>query len=247
MTLEGGGTSLFSLLTNLFFIGMSGLLVGAAAGRGVYGYYSHRLEELYLFCGGMLVGVIVFELIPESLHSFDLWPIVLGTSFSFVLFVFIESKFHNVFVHNKYMPLIAFVLALLSHSIPVGIAIGLNADGNGFGSVLLLALFVHHIPEGVALILFTSIMGLSGRYSIVAAVLISLVLVLSAAFGRNFAPTPAVNGILTGVAIGSLSYVAWFEIILKVNDRVLKRTLFLYTALGILLIITYIEVVHKLF
>lgn len=236
-----------SLLTNLFLVGICGLLFGAAAGRGAYRFYSHRIEELYLLCGGMLIGVILFELIPESLHSFDVVAILLGASFSFLLFVLIESRFHNYLVHNKYVPLIAFVLALLSHSIPVGIAIGINSNGDGFGAVLLLALFIHHIPEGVALVLFTSITGLRSWYAILAASLISFVLVLSAAFGSNFAPSHTVNGILTGIAIGSLSYVAWHEIILKVKGRVPSQTLLLYTTTGILLIITYIKLVHKLF
>ncbi|WP_377891965.1 ZIP family metal transporter [Alkalihalobacillus sp. R86527] len=238
---------MFSLLSNLFLVGISGLLIGAAAGRGAYGFYSHRMEELYLLCGGMLIGVIGFELIPESLHSFDSIAILLGASFSFLLFVLIESKFHNHIVHNKYVPLLAFVLALLAHSIPVGIAIGINGSGDEFSSVLLLALFIHHIPEGVALVLFTSITGLKSWYSILAASLISLVLVLSASFGSNFAPSYTFNGILTGIAIGSLSYVAWFEIILKVKGRVLNRTLLLYTTMGILIIIMYIKMVHKLF
>ncbi|WP_270182861.1 ZIP family metal transporter [Alkalihalobacillus sp. CinArs1] len=238
---------MFSLLTNLFLVGISGLLVGAAVGRGAYRHYSHRMEELYLLCGGMLIGVIVFELIPESMHSFEPMGILLGALLSFLLFVLIEASFHNRLVHNKYVPVIAFVFALLSHSIPVGVAIGINGDGGEFGGVLLLALFIHHIPEGVALVLFMAISGLKSRYSILAAALISFALVLSAALGTHVAPSYTVNGFLTGVAIGSLSYVAWYEIILKVKGRVFLRTLFLYISMGILIIVTYMKIVHKLF
>ncbi|WP_347552692.1 ZIP family metal transporter [Pseudalkalibacillus hwajinpoensis] len=234
-------------LINLFFIGFGGLILGSAAGLWAYTYYQHRLEALYLICGGMLIGVISLELIPESVQLFNFWALLVGVSLSLSLFICMDSALHVKFSEKSYLPLIAFVFAILSHNIPVGIALGMNSNSGEFGMALLLALFIHHLPEGVALYILTRISGINGVFVLVAACVVTIVLALSAWLGLESLQSNHVNGIFMGIAIGSLSYVAIHEIIGKVKGRVFKRELFLYTSLGILLLSLYLQISHKFF
>ncbi|MBF0709517.1 ZIP family metal transporter [Alkalihalobacillus hwajinpoensis] len=236
-----------SLFTSLFMIGFGGLLIGATAGKVAFTYYQHRLEALYLICGGMLIGVISFELIPESVRSYSFWALLAGASLSVLLFIWTEQVVHRKFQDKSYLPVFAFVLAVISHNIPVGIALGMTSVSNGIGMSLLLALFIHHLPEGVALYILTRMNGFHRLFVILAASSVTIILTLSAWFGVVSYQSNLLNGLFMGVAIGSLSYVAVHEMIGHVVGRVLNQELYLYTSLGILLLAIYLEVTHKLF
>ncbi len=236
-----------SVFIKLFCIGFGGLILGASAGKWAYTYYQHRLEALYLICGGMLIGVIALELVPESIEAFNLWALLIGISLSLILFICMESVLHTKYSEKSYLPLMVFVFAILSHNIPVGIALGLTINNGGFGMALLLALFIHHLPEGIALYVLTQVSRVSGHFVIASASLVTAVLLLSAWLGMVSVQSNHMNGIFMGIAIGSISYVALHEMIGKVYGRVVKRELFLYTILGILLLASYLEVAHKFF
>lgn len=236
---------LISILIKIFLIGFGGLLLGAVVGKWAYTYYQHHLEALYLFCGGMLIGVIGFELVPESIQLFNFWSLLAGFSLSFILFHCMENAFHATFKHKSYLSLIAFIFAILAHNVPVGIALGMSGTNEAFGMALLLALFIHHLPEGIALYILTRISTLNEIAVVVAASLVSFVLSISAGFGMYTFLTNDWNGIFMGIAIGSLCYVAFHEMIGKVQGRVLKKELFFFVALGILILYFYLQLSHK--
>lgn len=235
---------LISILIKLFLIGFGGLLLGAMVGKCAYTYYQHRLEALYLFCGGMLIGVIGFELVPESIQLFNFWSLLIGFSLSLILFICMENVIHATFSHKSYLSLLAFIFAILSHNVPVGIAIGMSGSNEAFGMALLLALFIHHLPEGIALYILTRISAINGIVVVIAAGIVSLVLSISAGIGMSSVPSTDWNGIFMGIAIGSLCYVAFHEMIGKVRGRVLKRELFFFVTLGILILSFYLQLSH---
>ncbi len=242
---RGGYHMLLSILIKIFIIGFGGLLLGAVLGKWAYTYYQHHLEALYLFCGGMLIGVIGFELVPESIQLFNFWSLLAGFSLSFILFNYMESAFHSMFKHKSYLSLIAFVFAILAHNVPVGIALGMSGSNEAFGMALLLALFIHHLPEGIALYILTRISTLNEMVVVLAACIVSLVLSFSAGIGMYTAPTKDWNGIFMGIAIGSLCYVAFHEMIGKVLGRIVKRELFFFVTLGILVLYLYLQLSHE--
>jgi len=234
-----------SLLT-LFMIGFGGLMIGSFAGRMAFTYYQHRLEALYLICGGMLIGVIMFELIPESIRTYPFWALMAGASLSVFMCVFTDHAIHGMFRDKSYLPVFAFVLAIIFHNIPVGIALGMTL-GEGIGISLLIALFIHHLPEGVALYILMRMNGVKRIFVIIGGSFVTIVLTVAAWFGMVSSQSILINGVFLGIAIGSLGYVALHEMIGQVVGKVLKRELYLYTCLGILLLSLYLQVAHEIF
>ena len=233
-------------LLALFMIGFAGLIIGAVAGKMAFTYYQHRLEALYLICGGMLIGVIVFELIPESLLIYPFWALMAGASLSVFLCLSTDHALHAMFSDKSYLAVFAFVLAIIFHNIPVGIALGMTL-GEGIGISLLIALLIHHLPEGVALYILMRMNGIKRIFVIMAASFVTIVLTVAAWFGMVSSQSNLINGVFMGIAIGSLAYVALHEMIGHVVGKVLKRELYLYTCLGILLLSLYLQMAHKFF
>lgn len=235
-------TSLFTL----FMIGFGGLMIGSFAGRMAFTYYEHRLEALYLICGGMLIGVTSLELIPESIRTYSFWALLAGASSAVFLCVWTEQAVHVKYSEISYLPVIAFVLAIIFHNVPVGVALGMTLK-DGIGESLLLALFIHHLPEGVALYILMRMNRIHRIVLIITAGVITIVLTAAAWVGGISDHSSLINGIFMGIAIGSLSYVAIHEMIGQVVGKVSKRELYLYTCLGILLLSFYLKVAHKFF
>ncbi|MGB7999075.1 MAG: hypothetical protein WCF60_03150, partial [Anaerobacillus sp.] len=86
-----------------------------------------------------------------------------------------------------------------------------------------------------------------GHFVIASASMVTAVLLLSAWLGMVSIQSNHMNGVFMGIAIGSIAYVAVHEMIGKVYGRVVKRELFLYTILGILVLASYLQVAHKFF
>ncbi|WP_226659993.1 ZIP family metal transporter [Pseudalkalibacillus hwajinpoensis] len=220
--------------------------MGALAGKMAFTYYEHRLEALYLICGGMLIGVITLELIPESIRTYSFWALMAGASLAVFLCVWTDQVIHVKYSDKSYLPVIAFVLAMIFHNVPVGVALGMTLK-DGIGESLLLALFIHHLPEGVALYILMKMNRIHRFVLIITASVITIVLIVAAWFGAISDQSNLINGIFMGIAIGSLSYVAIHEMIGQVVGKVSKRELYLYTCLGILLLSFYLKVAHKFF
>ncbi|MEH6995909.1 ZIP family metal transporter, partial [Neobacillus drentensis] len=113
-------------------------------------------NSLYLnvFCGGILAGILGFDLVPELMSNNRpvgiLAGISLGIFFMLLMDRFLHNSRHKQREHQDTFMLL--FLALLFHSIPTGLALGINFQGNHFQDPILLgAILIHHIPEGMVM------------------------------------------------------------------------------------------------
>ena len=85
-------------------------------------------EYLLLFCGGVLAGLLVFDVIPETFYTYNSTGIFIGVFLGVILMLLVDNTLHEVNDANFEKPDIFLLLfiALLLHSIPTGIALGMS-------------------------------------------------------------------------------------------------------------------------
>lgn len=220
-----------SLLGCLIFMG---ILFGGYLTLLVSKKLKIKHNYINLFCGGLLMGVITFDLIPESLDHLDSLGVFIGISAGALLILTIDRFFHR-FNHSYTIGVIPFVLmifALYLHSIPTGLALGMNIVKEELSnSFFAAAVVLHHVPEGV--IIMAAIIHNKIKFPIfwVSCALLSLTVGFNILIGQNL---PSVSlklyTLVTGAAIGTLSYVAFYEILWKSLKSVsLMRVFFTLT------------------
>ncbi|MBF0706799.1 ZIP family metal transporter (plasmid) [Alkalihalobacillus hwajinpoensis] len=227
-----------------FLTGCIGMSIGGLAGKGIYHLYQHKVEELYAMCGGMLIGVILLELLPESLATYGNIPITLGALLGVLVLVGMENVlaiYSEADGPHFWSSIILLVVAIAIHNIPAGISLGTTFSTNDLGLTLLATLFVHHIPEGMVLLYTLIFEEVSFIFFLLITFILSLVLSVSTYLGIHLDSTEKWNGLLLGTAVGSFSFVALYEILWKVKGRLTTRDFLFYILVGFVIIMGYLR------
>ncbi|WP_377918536.1 ZIP family metal transporter [Bacillus songklensis] len=197
------------------FVGMG---IGGVVGKIICSFLKRSVYYVYSCCGGMITGLLLMEMVPHSIHYYGGLGVAAGMFNGYVFMKLIESQLHKHFYASDEALLPYFLfMAIILHSIPFGLNIGLNAGYTAYAtSSFLLAFILHQIPEGVALIAALKAVKMSDWLFIV------MMLVLAAAFGVSIwaghelnIESVKLNALLTGGSIGSFCYVTMNEFLRK--------------------------------
>lgn len=193
---------------------------------------------LHVFCGGILAGILGFDLIPEFMSHYRPVGILAGISLG-IFFMLLMDRFLHIssrtdIEHPETMMLL--FLALLFHSIPAGIALGIEFNGEHFQNpVFLGAILIHHIPEGM--VMMASVIYSKMKVS----TFWIFCLVLSIAVGINTFlgitldfQSIKLRTMFMGIAVGTLGYVTFYELLWKGLKSHLTLKMFMAALLGIL-------------
>jgi zinc transporter ZupT len=178
---------------------------------------------------GMMISASVFSLAQEGIAlktKFPLAPyiVILGLMLGAAFFRYSEKYMNHSDAsikklytkHGVSRRSFLIFLAMLVHSIPEGIAIGVSfATGNlQFGLIMAIAIAVHNIPEGIAISLPLKAEGVSTRNCAIASILTSIpqpiMAVPSAMLAWFFEPLLPVG---LGFAGGAMIYITMIELI----------------------------------
>mgnify|MGYP005897887151 CR=1 FL=1 len=144
-------------LLGLFF-GTIGTTIG-----GIIGIISKRNSNRFLsfilaFASGLMLAVVCFDLIPESLEISSLTIVIVGIILGIIVMticdILVDRKFNNKikFKDNKNTLLktgIIVSIGLALHNFPEGLAIGSGFEASiKLGLSLAIAICLHDIPEG---------------------------------------------------------------------------------------------------
>lgn len=111
------------------------------------------------FAGGVMVGLSLFQLMPEGyFFSNSLFAVGFGFAVGILLMMFLAQltgancKKADC-AHINFRKTGLFIcLALALHNFPEGIAVGVGfAGGNDLGFMIALAMMLHNIPEGIGI------------------------------------------------------------------------------------------------
>lgn len=199
------------------------IFMGALSGGIAAKFISHFLKKDYLylqvFCGGILAGLLGFDVIPETLENYRPLGIYAGLSIG-ALFMIIMDRYVHHGKHASFerpnMYMILFI-ALLFHSIPTGVALGMSFQNEQFQQPsLFTAILVHHIPEGVVLMISVLVSNVKARIFWILCLLLSFSVGITTYSGMTIqTDSVKVQTLFLGAAIGTLSYVAFYEILWK--------------------------------
>ncbi|MGP4074156.1 ZIP family metal transporter [Piscibacillus sp. B03] len=145
-----------------WLIGSLASALGIGVGGGIAWFMKrikHGFSVIYSICTGLILGLLFFELIPESVELGGWLIFFIGTIIGLLLFhsihlvfdkiiIITDSPQKDIFVRSGVLLTISIAL----HNFPVGVALG-PTIGTDIGTSILSTLILHNIPEGM--IIFT--------------------------------------------------------------------------------------------
>ena len=199
--------------------------------------FTRSNEGLSLLCGGFLVGLLAFDLIPTAITVYNPFGIVLGILIGYLLFQLLTNLFHSSSTRNTSVYLL--FIAVFLHTIPLSMTIGSLLEDSSIVVALTSSTLLHHLPEGFALATAFIAKGkkLSNLYLffIILAVFFSGFILVGSQTNLNVKE----QSILIGVSIGLIAFTSVKEFILH-NIRFVSKKSFISNALiGLLLSILF--------
>jgi len=185
------------------------------------------------FSAGIMVAVVLFSLIPESLLMTDLTNTIIGVLAGGVFLFAAEALLarNQKSSHAGRLGILLFA-GIALHNIPEGLAIGagLNAPEN-FGITLALLLMLHNIPEGLAMAIPVR---MDGKNPILRTVLAGLPTALGAATGMILGNiSPAFIGGSLAFAGGAMLYLSLADLIPQSASGSGYKTTLIFAAVGL--------------
>lgn len=203
----------------IFIIIFLGTVFGGVAVTVIIKVFHKDTFYLNVFCGGILAGILGFDLIPELMIHYRpvgiLAGISLGIFFMLLMDRFLHNSSHAQNEHPETMMLL--FLALLFHSIPSGIALGINFQGDHFqNAVLLGAILIHHIPEGMVMMVSVIYSKMKLKTFYILCLVLSLAVGVTTFLGITLDfQSIKLRTMFMGIAVGTLGYVTFYELLWK--------------------------------
>ena len=143
------------------FFGTFGTTVGGLLGIFIKKNSNKFLSFILAFASGLMMAVICFDLIPESLEITNITYSLLGIIIGIIVMIFcdllVEKKFNkNIELKENKNSLLKTGLivsiGLAIHNFPEGLAIGSGFEASTkLGLGLAIAICMHDIPEGLSM------------------------------------------------------------------------------------------------
>lgn len=143
------------------FLGIFGTTMGGLLGIFIKKNSNKFLSFILAFASGLMMAVICFDLIPESLEftniTYSLLGIIIGIIVMFFCDLLVEKKFNkNIELKENKNSLLKTGLivsiGLAIHNFPEGLAIGSGFEASTkLGLGLAIAICMHDIPEGLSM------------------------------------------------------------------------------------------------
>lgn len=110
------------------------------------------ISFLYQLTAGVMIGIVCFEMLPESFEMANVIYTLIGILFGIIFIFFLDiviKKTNNKKDINKVIGLIV-ILSMSFHNIIEGLAIGSSfVYSLSLGTTVLIGMFLHDIPEGM--------------------------------------------------------------------------------------------------
>jgi len=253
------GNGLMSVVLITFIAGAGGTLLGGMLGVLFKKPSSKYIGLMLGFSAGIMLGVSLFELMPEAYEYGGLWSamigFVIGGLFVFIL-DFIMEKYRlvkevvqpvNGSVENKDFKklfktgLIIFFTVML-HTFPEGVAIGAG-EHLGIGVLLALVLMAHNIPEGLAFALPMRASGMKVWKVLGISFLAGVPMVFGGIIGYLLGMNDLLIAYALSFAAGAMIYVVFAEMLVTAYEYCQNHKLLtLISMLGAVVIILFASV-----
>lgn len=145
-------------LLGLFF-GTFGTTIGGIIGCTFNQISNKFLSCILSFASGLMMSIICFELIPESLKFSGILSVILGIVMGIICMIYCDLLVQRKYAittkyggNNLLKTGIIVSIGLAIHNLPEGLAIGSGFGGSfKLGISLAIAICFHDIPEGISM------------------------------------------------------------------------------------------------
>lgn len=194
-------------------------------------------EGLALLCGGFLIGLLAFEIIPSALSMYKSPGIFLGVVISYIFLLLVSKLLISSSQHKPSVYLLT--MALFIHTIPLSLTIGSLLKEPTFAVSITTSTILHHIPEGFAL---ASVFLSQGQKLIGLFLCFTGLSICFSAFiwiGHHVSLSIQAQSVLLGVSIGLIAITSVKEFILQNIYAVPKWVSFTCIMIGYLLSVIF--------
>ncbi|SFA80667.1 MULTISPECIES: hypothetical protein [unclassified Bacillus (in: firmicutes)] len=223
----------------IVFLVFVGMVIGGTSIR-IMGVFISRENTVYLqiLCGGLLMGLFTFEILPKAFIHYQSVGIFTGISIGVFIMLSMEwvlhksSHFHTLSQDALYL----LMVALIIHSFPTGIMFGMSLQkGALINGGLLLAFIIHHVPEGMIIMSLVPMTKRKNRLFILLCSTLSIVIGLNIYMGLHISfDSMKWNTIMMGTTIGTLGYVTIYEMLWKKSKNLSKGKVALIVLTGMM-------------
>jgi zinc transporter ZupT len=214
-----------------------GMFAGGSLIKFVFLLLNKNTLYLPIFCGGLLTGLFVFDLLPDAFNHFSIIGVLTGISLGIFIMISVEFYLHNHFKlrHNHQESLYLLMVALLIHSLPTGISFGMNLHSHHIINYGLFAAFIlHHIPEGMIIMTSIPFMKEKNRLFLSFCFILSLFIGLNIYIGLNVnIDSIKWETVMMGITLGTLGYVTFYEMLWKKSKTLPKGKVAFVVLMGI--------------
>jgi len=136
--------TLIGLLAGVIGTGLGGI-ISAIFRKNVNKY----LDFFMGLSGGIMLAVVVFDLLKESMNEIGIIFTVIATFIGSIISMVIKNKIH---VEGSLKAGYLIFISILLHNLPEGLAIGSSfMSAEKLGITLAIVIGIHNVPEGLAM------------------------------------------------------------------------------------------------
>ena len=219
-----------------------GILIGGAI-AWLFKGLQQKVDIIYGLCAGIILGLISFEIFPESIELGGWLRTFVGFIIGIILFEILHNGLHyyqgidgtskkNMYIHTGLLLMFSFSI----HNVPIGMILGASQQSD-FTSTLLQALLFHSIPEGI--ILFTPLIlaGINIFLGLLICLIVSIPVPLGVFLGGYLGfDHQSINTTLISITLGIIFMVTVSEILYPavIKSSIVKVLLCTLTGLGLI-------------
>ena len=143
------------MILRITIIGLLAGVIGTGLGGIISALFKRNVDRYLDFfmglSGGIMLAVVVFDLMKESMNEIGVLPTVIFTFVGVLLTMFLKTKL-DMSKEMKAGYLI--FISILLHNLPEGLSIGSSfMSTETLGMTLAIVIGIHNVPEGLAMAL----------------------------------------------------------------------------------------------
>jgi ZIP family zinc transporter len=222
-------------LTFAWLIGFVSTTLGISIGGGIAWFlkgFHKSIATIYALCGGLIIGLLSFEILPEAIHLGDWIIFTLGLASGIILFELIHIAFHknksitgnqekDLYLHTGLL----LTLGISLHNLPMGVVLGTTTHSLQGMSSLLSVLILHNIPEGIILFTPLFMVGIGFYRFLFVSIIVAVPVAVGALFGSFFGmENPLIIAFFISLTIGTILMIT----VKEVFTESIKRSSVLY-------------------
>lgn len=205
-----------------WLVGFLSTTLGISIGGGIAWFFKglyKSIATIYALCGGLIIGLISFDIAPEAIRLGDWIIFILGFISGIILFELIHKAFHkntsvtgdkekDLYLHTGLL----LILGISLHNLPMGVVLGATYHSLEIMS-LLPTLILHNIPEGIILFAPLFMVGIGFFRFLLISIIVAVPVAVGAFFGSYFGMNnPRIISFFISLTIGTILMITVKEI-----------------------------------